>query len=298
MLLVSSTLAASYWFQAHITQETRQLIGQTLPTENTYVTEEDIGYLPEPVQRWLRHSGMVGKPFIHIGKVTQRAEMKLKPEQTDWMSAQAVQYSTVDPPSFIWTVDVRMNSFLGFRGRDKFEDGKGEMLIKVNSLFDVVKERGEKLDEGTLQRYLGEVVWFPSMALSPYISWETLSDSSVKATMAYKGTEGSGVFHFSSEGDFVLYSAKRFRGNESKAGRSEWILRVEDHQVFEGICVPSKMTATWELEGGEWTWLKLEIVDISYNEPLIPWFFCLYSGNERKKANNEFTAIASGNGGQ
>ncbi|MDN5330561.1 MAG: hypothetical protein PWP35_2348 [Bacteroidales bacterium] len=37
------------------------------------------------------------------------------------------------------------------------------MLIKVNSLIPVVNEKGNKLDEGTLQRYLGEIVWFPSL---------------------------------------------------------------------------------------------------------------------------------------
>jgi len=263
-------MAASYWFQARIAQETLQLTNHHQPLETSYVTEEAIGHLPESVQRWLRHSGMLGKPFIHLGKVTQRANMKLKPKQNAWMSAHAVQFTTADPPSFIWSVDVRMNSLLGFQGRDKFEDGKGEMLIKVNSLLNVVKEAGEKLDEGTLQRYLGEVAWFPSMALSPYITWEALSDSSVRATMEYKGTRGSGVFHFSPEGDLVLFSAMRFRGNESDAGRREWILQVEDHKVFEGIRVPSKMTATWGLETGEWTWLKLEIVDLTYNQPFTP----------------------------
>lgn len=51
-----------------------------------------------------------------------------------------------------------MNPLLFFLGRDKFEAGRGDMLIQLNALFTVVNEQGEKIDEGALQRYLGEMV--------------------------------------------------------------------------------------------------------------------------------------------
>ncbi|WP_209332555.1 DUF6544 family protein [Lunatimonas salinarum] len=266
MILVVITLAGSYWFQGRIAREKDQLISSVNRSNSIPVTEESIRNLPKPVQRWLRRSGVLGKPTIQVGKVTQRAQMKLRPEQQHWMDASAVQYSTADPPGFIWSVNVKMNAFLSFQGRDRFQEGTGEMLIKLNSLFNIVNERGEKLDEGSLQRYLGEVVWFPTMALSPCIAWETLTDSSAKATMEFMGTQGSGVFHFSPEGDFIRFSAMRFRGNEAGASRSEWVLDVEDYRSFEGVRVPSQMTATWLLDTGEWTWLKLELVDLTYDQ--------------------------------
>lgn len=94
----------------------------------------------------------------------------MKPEQEKWMSATAIQYTTIETPAFIWAVDVKMNPFLYAVGRDKFENGKGEMLIKLNSLINKV---------------------------------------------------------------------------------------------------PSKMTATWKLDNNDWTWLKLEIENIEYNENFI-----------------------------
>jgi hypothetical protein len=72
--------------------------------------------LPEPVIKWLHNSGAVRQPYISIGKVTQKAELKMKPEQENWMSATATQYTTIDNPAFIWTVDVKMNNFLSFQG--------------------------------------------------------------------------------------------------------------------------------------------------------------------------------------
>lgn len=265
ILVVSAMAFGRYNFQKQIQEETNRILEDIkIPTGNV-VSEKDIDDLPEPVKNWLRHSGMIGKPFIKVGKVTQQAEMKMKPEQKNWMPAIATQYTTIDKPAFIWTVDLKMNQVMKIKGRDKFENGQGEMLIKLNSLFNIVNEEGEKLNEGTIQRYLGELVWFPSLALSPYITWEQVSDTSAKATMTYLGTTGSGTFYFNSDGDFTQYSAMRYRGNEEHAKRSEWVLQVNDYKTFEGIKVPEKMMATWKLEEGDWTWLKLEITDLKFN---------------------------------
>lgn len=265
ILAVSMVSFCAYNFQKIIQHETTQLLIKNVGTENRIVSESDYTNLPDPTKKWLKHCGMLGKPFISFGKVTQIAEMQMKPEQDKWMTATATQYTTIDNPAFIWAVDVKMNSFLSFQGRDKYDEGRGEMLIKLNSLFNVVNERGEKLDEGTLQRYLGEMVWFPSLALSPYITWEQIDENTAKATMAYKETSGSGTFYYNSSGDITKFSALRYKGNETDAKRYNWEMNILDYKTFEGIKVPARMTSTWKLDDRDWTWLKMEVTDIKYN---------------------------------
>lgn len=266
ILVVSIASLGYYNFQKLVQQETEYIVSQNKTVENRVVHESDIQTLPEPVKKWLRNSGAVGKPFINIGKVTQQAEIKLKPEQEKWMSATAIQYTTIDKPAFIWSVDVKMNALLHFQGRDKFQNAKGEMLIKMNSLINVVKEEGEKLNEGTIQRFLSEMVWFPSLALSPYITWEQIDTTQAKASMSYKGVTGSGMFYFNANGEITKFTALRYKGNEADAKRYDWTINISDYKTFEGIKLPVKMTSTWTLEEGDWTWLKLEIKDIQYNE--------------------------------
>lgn len=269
ILFISIASFGYYNFQNLVQQETKYLLSQNKTIEEKVINENDINDLPEPVRNWLRNSGAIGRPFINAGKVTQEAEMQMKPDQKNWLSATAIQYTTIDNPAFIWTVNVKMNRLLNFQGRDKFANGKGEMLIKLNSLINVVNEQGEKLDEGTLQRYLGEMVWFPSLALSPYITWEQLDDTSAKATMTYEGTTGSGTFYFNTNGDVTKFSALRYKGNEEGANRHEWIMNISEYKTFEGIKVPAVMSSTWKLDEGDWTWLKLEVKDIQYNENVI-----------------------------
>lgn len=264
ILLVSMASLGYHNYQKLVLKDTRLLVSKNVSIENKIVNESVIHHLPEPVKNWLRNSGAIGKPYISVGKVTQTAQLRMKAEQERWMSATAIQHTTIDSPGFIWTVDVKMNGLINFQGRDKFESGKGEMLIKMNSLINIVHEKGEKLDEASLQRFLGEMVWFPSLALSPYINWEPINDSAAKATMAYKGTKGSGTFYFNSNGDVIKFSAMRFKGNRTEDVRHEWIMNITDYKTFDGIKVPARMTSTWKLDKTDWTWLKLEISEIKY----------------------------------
>jgi len=250
-------------------QEISNILDQNRMAEDRIINEGDIQYLPEPVRHWLHNSGIVGHEFINIGHVTQKADVRMKPEQKKWMKAVATQYTTLNSPAFIWSIKLRMNQLLFVRGRDKFVRGKGEMMIKLNSLINIVNEHGAKIDEGALQRYLGEMVWFPSMALSPYISWQEVDSLTATASIAYEGTSGSGTFYFNSNGDVVKYFAMRYRENGADAKRYGWEIRIMDYKAFEGIMVPVKMTSTWKLDEGDWNWLNLEVTDIKYNRNAI-----------------------------
>jgi hypothetical protein len=194
--------------------------------------------------------------------------MKLKPEQEKWNDAQAVQYFTIENPAFIWKVEMEMLPFIDIAGRDKFMNGSGEMLIKILSIIPVVNSRdNQKINTGTIQRYLGEIVWFPTAAMSPYIDWEYIDDFSARATMTVMGTTGSALFYFDEKGNFIKFSAQRYMGGEEDAELREWIITTKKSQVINGINIPVKLESTWKLEGGDWTWLKLEITDIEYNKP-------------------------------
>ncbi len=259
-------LFASCSMHKMIEQEKAEILSSVKEGEAPIVTEERIQSLPEPVKKWLKTTGIVGRPEIRRGWLSQSAQMTMKPDQKKWYTAKAKQLFTTDPPAFLWTVRMKMNPLISIKGRDKFVDGKGEMRIRMNSLINVVHETGEKIDEGTLQRYLGEIVWYPTAALSPYITWESIDEFSAKATMRYNGTEGSGTFYFNEKGDFIRFSAMRYKENTSDARRYEWIISVRKYAVMDGVKIPVEMDATWKLEDGDWTWLKLTIDKIIYDQ--------------------------------
>lgn len=234
------------------------------------VTEKALLDLPPIVQKWLTNCGIIGKQLVSNVYLVQELQLKMKPEQTSWNKGTAEQYFTIQPPAFNWNINTEINSILNVVGRDKFEDGKGEMIIKLLSLIPVASAKNdERVNQATLQRYLAEIVWFPSASLSPYIKWETIDDYSARASMEYKGTKGSGEFHFDKDGNFKKYVAMRYQ--DSKAIKpTEWTVFAKRSEVRNGIKIPIECEASWELEDGKWTWLKLKITDIQYNVNEMP----------------------------
>lgn len=252
-------------FKQKIKEETSVVLGNATSRKSEILTEKETIHLPAPVQNWLKVSGAVGQEKVRTAALKQNFLLKLKPEQKKWKHAITQQFFNAENPAFIWTIRLKMAPFVSVLGRDKFIDGKGEMQMTLNGIFNLGKETGEKMDEGTLQRYLGETVWFPSGLVSPHISWEEMDAHSAKATMNYKGTTGSGTFYFNKEGLFEKFVAVRYYGNSKDAKRYEWIITAQEHTEFNGIKIPSKLEATWMLDSGPWTWCKLEISDIRYN---------------------------------
>ncbi|WP_366938375.1 DUF6544 family protein, partial [Algoriphagus sp.] len=169
-------------------------------------------------------------------------------------------------PAFNWMVAMNLNPALSIVGRDKFENGKGEMCIKLLSIFPIVHAKNnEKIDQATLQRYLAEIVWFPSAALSPYINWEAMDDkNSARANLEYMGTSGSGVFHFDEKRIFQKFVAIRYK-DANDENPSKWTVTAIKTEERNGVKIPVEAQAEWELENKNWTWLKLKITRIEYD---------------------------------
>ncbi|GAB4234698.1 MAG: hypothetical protein Tsb0034_08520 [Ekhidna sp.] len=227
--------------------------------------EKDLSALPLPVKNWLARSGVIGKEAIHTVYLQQDLEMKTQPDQVDWVIGQADQYFSVNPPAFNWSLDLKLNPILSMKARDKYANGKGEMLIKIGATIPVVDTGNtEKVNQATLQRYLAEIVWFPSAALSPYISWEQLDNHSAKATMTFGGVEGSGIFYFDENGDFEKFLTMRFK-EATDDQPTPWKVHTIKTGELNGIRMPLESEASWELENKDWTWLRVKIKSAEYN---------------------------------
>jgi len=56
-------------------------------------------------------------------------------------------------------------------------------------------------------------------------------------------------------------------GNELNAERKKWTITANIVKEINGIRIPVEMEATWDLDSGDWNWLKLVISEIEYNTP-------------------------------
>lgn len=257
---------AAWDFNTQIDKEVDFLLSESKQAGTKIVNEQMLSPLPSPVKRWLNHVGIIGKEEIQSVYFEQIGQMKLKPDQKAWSPAKVEQYVRIDSPSFLWKVNMKMNSFLNVAGRDKFQQGKAVMTIKIGSLLPVVNvQNNEKTNQSAMQRFLMELPWYPSAALSPYITWEEIDQNTAKATMNYQGSIGTATFFFDESGDFVKVSAMRYKDANEDSKLVECIGEAKAYREMDGIRIPAKLNVTWQLDDGPFTWYKLEVLKVRYN---------------------------------
>lgn len=265
ILLMGISANGNFQFDKMVRMESKQLLENIKIDNLPIVTKEDANHLPEIVQKWLQNSGVIGKEKIVSVRLQQKGEMKTKPE-SKWMPFTATQYFNVQNPAFVWSTEVDFVSMVNMVGRDKFMRGEGEMLIKLANVIPVVNEgNNDKINQGAMVRYMAEMVWFPSAALSDYIKWEPIDTNAAKATFILNGKMVSGIYTFSDEGNFKSFEADRYYGGKKDSKLEKWKIIASDYKEFNGIRIPNKCSVTWKLKEGDFNWLNLEITAWEYN---------------------------------
>jgi len=272
LIAVAVLVSAAHAKLVHaIDGEAKALLGRSPERNGSAIVEADLARLPPPVRRWLVASGVVGCERAHTIRLKQRGELRSEVDQS-WMPVQAEQYFSVDDPGFVWKVEATMMRVLPVTGRDRLVGGEGHMLIKVASLVDVADAADDKIALGAMLRFLGEIVWFPSAALSPYIVWEPVDDARARATMRYGARMVTAEFTVDGRGRVTGVTADRYLGGGPDAKLTPWFIPCTEWRVVRGIEMPVRGNAIWRLPQGDFDYYRWEILDVEANHPE------LYSG--------------------
>lgn len=266
ILFVSLPAFGKWQFERQVNRESVLML-ETLKVDEVpkVITPKDITHLPAIVQQWLKRAGVIGQEVTQEVWLQQMGRMKTQADGA-WMPFEATQRFTVQQPAFVWETKVDMKPFLYLVGRDKYYRGEGDMTVKLLSLFKVVDERSnDKINTGTMLRFLSETCWFPSAALSPYISWTAIDSTKAKATMHVEGISVQGMFAFSKEGDFLSFSAQRYYGGGEEATVEDWLVEAVDHKMLGGYRIPYQSKVTWQLATGDFHWLDVEVTKMKIN---------------------------------
>lgn len=249
-------------FDRRIAGEAAGLLAMNRDISPTIVADDELNGLPEPVQRWLPWAGVVGRARAATVRLLQEGEFRPR-EDRRWMPFKAEQLYTTDPPGFLWRASFRVAPLLGIHGRDLYRDGSGAIDMRLLSLIPVARKHGGLLDQGALVRYLSEIVWFPSAALRPAITWEAVDAVSARATMAFGKVIASATFFFDEQGWPVNLLAVRH--NDARGKPELWSTTLTDYGEFDGVRVPVAGSATWTYETGTYPYIHVRITEIQYN---------------------------------
>ncbi len=247
--------------------EVRKELTRYSSYENDIITQKNIASLPEPIQKYFLHCGYIGKEKMINAEVEwKEAYIKMSPDK-NWMRLNCYQFNSVPEPTRIVYMKSSILGIFPFEGRDKYQDGRGNMLIKLLKFIKVADAKGKEMDESALVTILAEALLVPTYALQDYIEWTAIDSNTAKAVIRYNNTEVSGQFYFNDQGEFIRFeTVDRYyseRGTEYKKLR--WSIVAGSYIKKSGMRFPTDLKAIWRAEQGDFEYFRGTITDIKYN---------------------------------
>lgn len=255
-------IAGDRAFARLVRRDVQALHARAVPGRAGTVTEEMLADLPEPVRRYLRYTGVVGKPFPSTIRLRQKGRMRPGPAQP-WMPLDAEEHYSVQPPGFVWAGVLHLGPLPLGRARDMYAEGAGRMLVKVASLWPVVDASGEKVDQNGMTRYLSEMIWFPAAFLAGNISFQAVDDSTARVTLTDHGRTATGTLFIDQQGRLTDFVAQRYRTSDA-SNPDTWSTPITSYGEFEGLRLPVRGPAIWKSPEGDYEYIEVTITDLHY----------------------------------
>ena len=271
LVLIGLVIIALLWGRIswyHYTTELFEKVYSSGSEQERLVDLEEIGNLPAPVQRYFRLVLKEDAPIITHAFLLQSGGFRIKPEKEAWSQMEAEQYFSTRPRAFVWHAGIKMMPGVAVNVCDSYIEGKGKMKGKLMSLVTLIDTQdASELDEGALQRYLAEAVWFPTALLpSEGVSWRAIDKHRAEASLTDAGVTASLEFTFNEAGEIVsVYTPGRYREVSGTYEMTPWIGRYADYIDVEGYRIPSKAEVEWHLKEQVYPYWRAKITQVKYD---------------------------------
>ncbi|MDP1832846.1 MAG: hypothetical protein Q8K67_12365 [Geothrix sp.] len=187
------SLGAKY--ERHLDQVRRVALSPML-------TEADLAPLPEPVRRYVRVAGALGRPRIRNFCATWKGRIRSS-ATSPWMDFTAEQLNTVDPPRRFFKMDAVMKG-LPVDVLHAFDEGGATMRVRLLSAITMVDLKGPDLTRAeTVTLFNDLCVLAPGALVSPLIAWEPVDATTARAQFTLRENTINAELRFNAAGELV-----------------------------------------------------------------------------------------------
>lgn len=265
-LLLAVALVLVLWIaSAAWNRKSRRLVQSLVSGASSAVPKEaPPGSLPAPVARYLELALPGGPTGKRLARIRHVGELRTGER---FYPFESVEHFVASPPGLVWDARVRMKAGLSVRVRDGYVLGKGSMEARLLGLVPVLEARGRReLDEGAMQRFLAEAVWFPEALLpGPSLGWRELDETSAEARLD-DGTNAIALtFTFNAAGEVLsVETARRYREVEGEFVPTPWRGRFWSWDRRGPFVVPLGAEVEWVLPEGPQPYWRGTVVAAEY----------------------------------
>lgn len=228
---------------------------------NSEELEKMIGSLPAPLVRYFRYCGFTGRDLpMYLQIVWNEASIKMS-SKGRWKKMLCLQYNFAAEPSRLVYMKIWILGFIPFEGRDKYQNGKGNMLIRLLNLFIITDAKGAEMNSSALVTFLAEAPLLPASCLKQYIHWDAIDDYNVRGSASFNNTTVSGIFTFNDEGEYISFTTDdRFQALRDGVNKNiRWSISAGEYKEIDGIKFPTVLTAAWNQPEGYFEYFRGKI---------------------------------------
>jgi hypothetical protein len=235
------------------------------------LTEKDIAHLPEPVKKFIRLTGFMGKEKISNVYLKGCGQIRSS-EKAGWMQFTSEQYNFIDSPFrafYIRAVKMGVPAV----GLHLYKNEKASMVIKLLNLFTVVDAKGPEMNQAETITVLNDMCFMaPGSLINKNITWEMMDTNQVKATFTNEKITVSAILTFDEEGKLVNFlSYDRFETNGKIYTNNPWETPVKEYRKIGDYYLPSKADVIYKRPEGNFCYLEFRLEEIKYNvKNLVP----------------------------
>ena len=231
--------------------------------ENSELTEADIQQLPEPVKKYLRFTGSIGKPKVNNFKIEFIGKIR-KDEKSEWMPFICEQYNFMETPTRLFFMKATMKS-LPVAGYHCFKNGNAFMDIRLFSIFKVQYMEGTEMDLSETVTFFNDMCCMaPPTLIDKRIKWLEVEGNKVKASFTNNNITVSTWLYFNEKGELINFiSHDRYAGDTGK--QHPWSTPLKDYQEINGYKLAGNAEVIYSYPDRDLCYGTFKLIRIEYN---------------------------------
>ncbi len=237
------------------------------PLDAHVVTEIDLAPLPEPVQRYLRATGVVGRPTVGNYRLRFRGRIRSGPDAR-WMPFEAEQQSFADQPTRLFFMHARMFG-MPVEVFHRLVNGQATMQVKIAGAMPMVDARGDVMDQSEAVTLFNDMCLLaPATLLDPSITWKPIDSRRVGARFTNGRHTIAATLLFGDDGlltNFISDDRSRSSADGKSFTRLRFSTPVRDYREFGSVRLAAHGDARWLLPEGDFTYGEFDLQEVTYN---------------------------------
>jgi len=253
----------SWNYHAKFVDDVTANLSQPAYFADEILTEQDLKPLPDPVQRYIRYTGAVGKPKVNNFRVDFTGKIRSK-EQGVWMPFTSRQYNFLNTPTRLFFLQAVMMQ-LPVEGYHRYLNGSAVMDIRLLSLFRVQYADGPDMNVAETVTFFNDMcIMAPATLIDPRITWLDSDSVNVKASFRSNNITITATLFFNHDGQLINFESND-RMNAEENRRMRWTTPIKEYAEINGHRLGGLAETVYTYPTEDFSYGEFRMTNVAYN---------------------------------